>query len=254
MATVIAVLPMTVRAAGEKNLPKIIKGNDDAKMVLIPAGYFMMGSTDKIHLGAGYLRHKVYLKAFYIDVYPVTFDQYDKFIQATGGRKPKDNHWGRGKRPVCDINWNEANAYCRWAGKRLPTEAEWEKATRGGADTVYFWGDTPVGASEYVWSSSNSGSMTHPVGEKKPNPFGLFDILGNVWEWCSDWWRAYPNAQKKNPVGLEPAAYSKILRGGSWSNKLLTPADRLAIDPDTHSIFQGQESYNFGCRCAEDAP
>lgn len=242
-----------VNASGEKVLPNMYVGKDGAPMILIPDGYFMMGSMDSKRLNAGYPRHRVYLNAYYIDVYPVTFEQFDKFSKATGARKVDDRRWGRGKRPVCDINWNEAHDYCQWAGKRLPTEAEWEKACRGGTDTVYFWGDNPAEAETYAWYSKNSGGMTHPVGEKKPNPYGLYDILGNVWEWCSDWFRVYPNQQEKNPMGIDSTAYAKILRGGSWVNPLITVADRLDINPDDHSIFQGQGSYNIGCRCAKDA-
>jgi formylglycine-generating enzyme required for sulfatase activity len=219
-------------------------GGDEAPMVLIPAGEFMMGSekgrADEKPV------HKVYLDAFYIDKYEVTFARYDAFCDATGRTKPSDSGWGRGTRPVINISWDDAMAYCEWAGKRLPTEAEWERACRAGTDTAYSFGDDTGMLGTYAWYESNGGRMTHPVGGKQPNGFGLYDMHGNVWEWCMDWYdkKYYTVGPLNNPQG--PASgKSRVLRGGSWyyGTDILRSAYRLDFDPGVWYII-------FGCRCA----
>jgi len=188
-------------------------------MVLIPAGEFTMGSDS----GESDEKppHRVYLDAYWIDKYEVTFEQYDKFCEATGRSKPSDSGWGRGNRPVINVSWNDAVSYAKWAGKRLPTEAEWEKACRAGSTSKYCYGNSESMLGDYAWYSSNSGSKTHPVGQKKPNAWGIYDMHGNVWEWCSDW---YDSGYYKVAAGFQPAKNPKgpnsgsvrVLRGGSW--------------------------------------
>ncbi|MBU2568225.1 MAG: SUMF1/EgtB/PvdO family nonheme iron enzyme [Elusimicrobia bacterium] len=194
---------------------KEITGRDGAEMVLIPAGEFTMGSDggDSDEKPA----HKVYLDAYYIDKYEVTFEQYDKFCEATGRTKPSDSGWGRGNRPVINVSWHDAVAYANYYGKRLPTEAEWEKACRGGSETEYCFGDSESKLSSYAWYYANSGGKTHPVGQKKPNQYGIYDMHGNVWEWCSDWYDSgyYKNSPYKNPKGS--GSDSRVLRGGCWN-------------------------------------
>ncbi|MFH2069617.1 MAG: formylglycine-generating enzyme family protein [Elusimicrobiota bacterium] len=188
-------------------------------MVLIPAGEFTMGSES----GESDEKppHKVYLDAYYIDKYEVTFEQYDKFCEATGRKKPSHSGWGRGNRPVIDVNWNDAMAYAKWAEKRLPTEAEWEKAARAGSNTKYCFGDGESELGNYAWYDKNSGGKTHPVGSKKPNQYGIYDMHGNVWEWCADWYdKNYYSVvagtvPAKNPKGPDSGEY-RVLRGGSW--------------------------------------
>jgi formylglycine-generating enzyme required for sulfatase activity len=187
-----------------------------SEMVLIPAGKFLMGSLSGEGENDEHPQHSVYLDAYYIDKYEVTFAQYDKFCEETGKNKPSDEGWGRGNRPVINVTWYDANTYAKWAGKRLPTEAEWEKACRAGSTTKYSFGDNESQLGDYAWYSSNSGRKTHPAGEKKPNDWGIYDMHGNVWEWCSDWYDAnyYQNSPKKNPTG--PASGTdRVLRGGS---------------------------------------
>ena len=187
-------------------------------MVLVPEGWFWMGSPDG-STSFECPRHRVWVDAFYMDIDPVTFERYDLFCDATGRAKPSDNGWGRGPRPVINVHWMDADAYCRWAGKRLPTEAEWEKAVRGGTETKWYWGDDQTACNDDTWHNANSDDMTHPVGEKAPNPFGLRDMIGNVWEWCADWFGEsyYSASPERNPKGPAEGT-NRIQRGGSWDD------------------------------------
>ena len=216
-----------------------------ANMVLIPAGSFNMGSN---MYPQEQPIHSVYLDAYYIDKYEVTFDQYDAFCVATSRTLPSDSGFGRGTRPVINITWYDAKAYCEWAGKRLPTEAEWERACRAGTDTDYYWGENypPSSAGTYAWYGDNSGSMTHPVGEKTPNALGLYDMSGNVWEWVNDWYDGsyYSVSPGSNPPGPASGTW-KVLRGGSWpsGDDGLRSAVRNLNGP-------GSSYFDRGCRCA----
>jgi formylglycine-generating enzyme required for sulfatase activity len=222
-------------------------------MVLIKAGNFWMGSdTDEEENSASeYPRHKVWLDAYYIDKDLVTFDQFDRFCDHIGKPHVNDQGWGRGKRPAINMTWQDADEYCQWAGKRLPTEAEWEKAAKGGKDTVYFWGDEPDSAGDYAWYAANSDMMTQPVGMKKANPYGLHDMVGNVWQWVSDWYDPdyYPTSPDKDPKGpsLKPKQGKyKSQRGSSFffPVETLRVANRYGDDPKHASIYTG-------CRCAK---
>jgi formylglycine-generating enzyme required for sulfatase activity len=213
-------------------------------MVYVPAGEFLMGSDS----GGTYEKpvHKVYLDAYYIDKYEVTFEQYDKFCEATGRTKPDDNRWGRGNMPVINVSWSDAVAYANWAGKRLPTEAEWEKACRAGSTTKYCFGDEAADLVYYAWYYNNSENETHPVGQQRPNNWGIYDMHGNVWEWCSDWYDGnyYKNSPEKNPTGPAAGTY-RVLRGGSWLIYVnyCRSAVRCGGDP------YGRDNYG-GFRCA----
>src|SRR5579862_9220022 len=187
-------------------------------MSLIPAGEFWMGRTFFFLPDAiGYFErdrqddfpaHRIYLDAFYIDRYEVTNQEFARFLAAKGGPWPW--HWAHGeipqgeeKYPVDNVDWYQAEAYCGWAGKRLPTEAEWEKAARGGLDrNRYAWGNSLAGESATATPvvSGRRGSAKPPanagskgpveVGKYPPNGYGLFDMIGNVWEWTNDWYAA----------------------------------------------------------------
>ncbi len=225
------------------------KKKSPAGMVLIPGGEYMMGSPITEGLNDEHPRHRVSVDAFYIDKYLVTFRQYDKFCEATNRKKPEDQGWGRGSRPVINVSWDDANAYSQWVNKRLPTEAEYEKAARARTETKYFFGNDDYQLGNYAWFIDNSGGMTHPVGEKRPNPYGLYDILGNVWEWCSDWHDAYyyANSPLRNPQGS--TTYKKnghAMRGGSWND------DKYSLRAACRSFGDDEHLDNYnGFRCAK---
>ena len=197
---------------------KVIQEEGDVELfewIDIPAGSFIMGRND----GDENERpaHKVTLtKGFKMSKYLVTYDIYDKFCNATGREKPSDAGWGRGKRPVIRITWEDAQAFCDWAEVRLPTEAEWEYACRAGTTTKYSFGDKPDDA--YIWHLYNADWKTQHVGQKLPNPWGLYDMHGNVWEWCSDWMGPYTGEDQVDPIGVskeEALPRFKVFRGGS---------------------------------------
>jgi formylglycine-generating enzyme required for sulfatase activity len=182
--------------------------------IKIPAGTFTMGSpsyeTDRESDEGP--QHPVSLSGFKMSKYEVTFAQYDAFCDATGRQKPSDEGWGRGNRPVINVDWNDATAFAQWMGCRLPTEAEWEYACRAGTTTPFNTG------SSLNSSQANFNSIvgqTKPVGSYAPNAWGLHDMHGNAWEWCSDWYGDYSSNAQTNPKGLLSGS-PRVLRGGSW--------------------------------------
>jgi formylglycine-generating enzyme required for sulfatase activity len=234
-----------------KQSDEIIWEKDGAKMRLVPAGEFSMGSND----GDSDEKpvHTVYVDAFYMDVYEVTVGQYKKFIKATGHSAPNwsnvsrysptDNH------PIVDVSWDDAQAYCKWAGKRLPTEAEWEKAARGGlVGKKYPWGDEL--SHDYANYDGTGGrdkwNTTSPVGSFAPNGYGLYDMAGNVWEWCSDWYAGnyYADSPTRNPQGPTSGQY-RVCRGGSW---LIYPYDIRAANRGRYGPSDSYDYLGFrGC-------
>ncbi len=209
------------------------------EFILVPAGSFDMGSPDseKARDGdEGPVRKVQLAKAFYIGKYEVTQEQY---LAAMGTNPSK---FSGPKLPVESVSWDEAATCCKKMGGRLPTEAEWEYACRAGSKTRFCYGDdlnyTQLG--EYAWYSSNSVSTTHPVGQKKPNAFGLYDMHGNVYEWCSDWFAPYANAQTVNPVGASSGQH-RVCRGGGWivNAWFCRSANRHIFSPDFRSVGLG---------------
>jgi len=202
-------------------LIETLPGGIELEMIKIPAGTFTMGSDE---YDGEKPKHQVKLQEFYLGKYPVTQEQY----QAVMGKNPsnfKDNP----KNPVEQVSWNDAQEFCKKlnqliAGKdfRLPTEAEWEYACRAGTQTRYYFGDDAAKLGDYGWYDENSGSKTHPVGQKKPNDWGLYDMSGNVWEWCEDPYHdSYANKPENiknngNAIWSSSDASLRVLRGGSW--------------------------------------
>ncbi|MDM8566075.1 formylglycine-generating enzyme family protein [Candidatus Halobeggiatoa sp. HSG11] len=197
------------------------------KMVKIPAGKFQMGD---IQDGGGNDEkpvHWVTIKQpFFMSKYEVTFAEYDAFAEATGRKKPDDEGWGRENRPVINVSLDDAVAYTTWLSQqtgeqyRLPSEAEWEYAARAGTKTKYWWGND-IGKNKTNCNGCGSqwdGKQTAPVGSFQPNQFGLYDTVGNVWEWCADYYQNnYNNAPTDGSAWKKSSRY-RVLRGGSWSN------------------------------------
>lgn len=205
--------------------------------VLIPAGEFLMGSK----AAEDEPSHPVHLSSFTIDKFEVTQEQFEKVM----GNNPSDF---QGKNlPVEQVTWYEARDYCKAVGKRLPTEAEWEKAARGGSHTVYTWGDAIDG--DYAWYWDNSKRSTHPVGTRKPNVFGLHDMSGNVWEWVADYYEDtyYQSSPKENPQGPFTSKY-RVIRGGSWRDL----PDFLRTTRRNYDLPAGRFNH-IGFRCAKSA-
>jgi formylglycine-generating enzyme required for sulfatase activity len=224
---------------------------DDAPMVVIPAGEFWMGVDGMLGLEDEKPRHRVWLDAYSIDTYEMTTARYARFLAATNREPP--SYWDtvklseHGDRPVIGVNWFDAEAYCRWAGKRLPTEAEWEKAARGTDERNYPWGNQKptLELANYALGARFSYSQVlRPVGhyEKAKSPYGLYDLAGNVWEWVQDWYDGayYEKSPEKNPTGPEQGQF-KVLRGGAWSElpKYLLTFGRFKLPPATRNSFIG---------------
>jgi sulfatase modifying factor 1 len=207
----------TPDAADESTKPAI-------KWVSIPAGTFTMGSpASEVDRADDEIEHEVKLSAFKMSAYEVTFEQYDAFCVATKREKPGDEGWGRGKRPVINVSWDDATAFAKWMGCRLPTEAEWEYACKAGSTTPFNTGEnlTTNQANyngNYPYNKNAIGiyrEHSTEVGSFDPNAYGLYDMHGNVWEWCRDWYGDYPSTSQSNPTGPTEGS-SRVLRGGGW--------------------------------------
>ncbi|MCX5655678.1 MAG: formylglycine-generating enzyme family protein [Planctomycetota bacterium] len=184
-------------------------GGVTMKLVLIRPGKFMMGD--------GKDQHEVAIsKPFYMGVTEVTQAQYE----AVMGTNP--SNFKGATNPVEMVSWNDAAEFCKKLSEktrqavRLPTEAEWEYACRAGTQTAFSFGDDPSALGDYAWHMGNSKGMTHHVGRKKPNAWGLYDMHGNVYEWCADWYGAYPKGSVTDPSGPATGNGLRVLRGGSW--------------------------------------
>jgi formylglycine-generating enzyme required for sulfatase activity len=237
-------------------------------MVLIPQGAFEMGSrrslreldpvsifqADRHMLGPEDPAHEVILDAYYIDLYEVTNADYKKHITATGSKTlPRywdDSNFNQPKQPVVGITWKEARAFCRSNNKRLPTEAEWEKAGRGKQPVKYPWGNeapdkTRVNFSDHIGKTTPVGS--YPTGK---SDYGVFDLSGNVAEWVRDWHfpEYYLFSPKENPPGPDKGHY-KIIRGGNWKNN----AEDVNLTYRNATVPKAR-SKTVGFRCAANAP
>ena len=231
-----------------------VNPKDGVEMVYVPAGEFVMGSadSDKNAEAGEKPQFRVSLPGYWIDKFEVTVAQYRKFCQETGREMPDAPVWGwQGSHPVVNVAWDEAAAYAKWAGERLPMEMEWEKAARGTDGRIYPWGDE--------WEASRCANKTNssdgptPVGSypSGASPYGVLDMAGNVWEWCADWYDAdayqrYAKGDLKPPV----SGGQKVLRSGSSAGgkpAFLRCARRL-------SCSRGLAVSGFGFRCVRGLP
>jgi formylglycine-generating enzyme required for sulfatase activity len=260
----LAAAPMDQGKTAPSASPETIKGKDGAPMILIPAGPFKMGSNEGLPNERP--EHQVTLDSYYIDQYEVTLSLYRKFLES--GKHDSPPTWDDeaattvGDRPAIGMKWADAAAYCQWAGKRLPTEAEWEKAARGTDGRRYPWGHMQpfVDIANYnrgVWvneaitlvavtSGLEGMSVRHGLKEGGKSPYGLSHMAGNASEWVADWYdrEYYQQSPEKNPTG--PAKGEKrVLRGGSWAD--LPPALRVTARFSAEPEF---EDRTIGFRCA----
>ncbi len=228
-----------------------ITAKDGAPLMLVPEGKFIMGDDVESP------QREIYLDAYYIDRYEVTTGRYAKFLEATGSVRPPDG-WEQltlakgAELPVMGVDWNDANAYCKWAGRRLPTEAEWEKAARGSDGRRYPWGEAlptlehanyqNASAETYDGGLRNVG--THPMGR---SPYGVDDLSGNVAEWFADWYTdSFPQSDARNPKGPETGE-GRVVRGSGRFD----PSDRLVATKRYHSNADTRME-DIGFRCARD--
>jgi formylglycine-generating enzyme required for sulfatase activity len=271
---------------------------DGAEMVFVPGGEFLMGSDpkeiDELWAKTGWgadwkkfaadesPKHNVKVDGFWMCATEVTNEQYDKFLKATGHREPfywKDDPFNGPKQPVVGVSWDDAQAYCKWAGARLPAEAEWEYAARGGDERIFPWGDeyppktkcgnfadefakrqfpdgvglklalgdTVVDATlefKFIVPGYDDGyGLTAPAGSFPANPFGLSDLAGNAGEWCADWYDKYPGSTVASD---DYGTKYRVLRGGGWFSRPddLRCASRHRGDPSVRLC-------DFGFRCAK---
>jgi formylglycine-generating enzyme required for sulfatase activity len=163
---------------------------------------------------------------------------YDWGLHWNSGASKWEPAPGCAIRPVIRVTWYGAKAFAEWAGGSLPTEAQWEYACRAGTTTAYSYGAAANG--NYMWYDSNSGSVTHDVGLKQPNPWGLYDMHGNVFEWCSDWYVDYGSAAATDPTGATSGS-NRVLRGGDWyyDAEDCRSANRLSDPPGSSSLSYG---------------
>jgi formylglycine-generating enzyme required for sulfatase activity len=224
----------------------------DTQMVLVPAGKFTRGS--KLGDDEKPVR-QIYLNAFYMDKFEVTVGQYARYLEATDMEEPPDwsimNQPQHQRRPVVNVSWEDAVNYCKWAGKRLPTEAEWEKAARGTDGRIYPWSnEAPTRLhANYGRKDWDDHQALAPVGsfEAGKSPYGIYDMAGNAWEWVFDWYGLdyYKNGPERNPIG--PAkGEEKVVRGGSWLyvSDFLRSAHRFNAQPMNRH-------FGYGFRCAK---
>jgi sulfatase modifying factor 1 len=253
VVTACAVVQSPVMAA-----PLASKELDPVPMVTIPAGEFLMGNPEGKGRADEWPQRSVYLDAFAIDQVEVTNERYMAFVASTGHRYPP-NPYGAGplrsvkgieELPVVQTTWYDAKAYCSWAKKRLPTEAEWEKAARGTDGRLFPWGNEPATSKRANFDREWEEEKTlHPVGSLPvgDSPYGVKDMAGNAREWVSDWYHPeyYQHAPDRNPQGPDKKGVVRSIRGGSWHS----PVTDITTSARGRGGFALQ-THGTGFRCA----
>lgn len=255
--------PARPKETGGLNQP----GTNATEMIQISGGKFMMGDKDEIDAPL----HETVVSSFFMDKHLVTQEQFQKVM----GMNP--SRWKGDKNPVEQLRWSDAVKFCNRrseleglqrcydlktlecnfesSGYRLPTEAEWEYACRAGTTTAYFFGESSAKLGNYAWFDKNSGGRPRPIGQKQPNPWGLYDMAGNVWEWCNDFYKVdyYSEAPRENPKGPNEGQ-NKVLRGGAWrfSSDNCRSGYRYNESPGYADVCFGYDIYGF--RCVKKVP
>ena len=254
--------------SGTPKRPKVITTKSGLEMVVIPGGWFEMGSNDGGPDESPV--HRVWVSSFWMDRYEVVQEQFKKF------QFPDPSHFKNPKNPLEQINWTDAALYCNersraeglkpcyneetWDcnfaanGYRLPTEAEWEYACRAGTSTEYSFGNSKAKLKTYGWCTDNSSGKTHPGGQKEPNPWGLYDMHGNVAEWCNDLYAGnyYSQSPEKDPRGPKEGK-ERVLRGGAWKSSAETCRSAYRTsDPSIDDTCLASDAIGF--RCVRNAP
>jgi len=251
-------------AGGRAAKPQVVTVKGGAQMVVVPGGWFEMGDAR----GADDEKpvHRVWVDGFLMDRFEVTQKQYEELMTAN------PSHFKGADRPVEQISWANAALFCNArsraeglepcydeetgechfnaSGYRLPTEAEWEYACRAGTSGSYFFGPDASRLDRYAWHAGNAQKRTHPVGRKRPNPWGLYDMYGNVAEWCNDVYDAgyYARSPNRNPRGPRDGK-RYVLRGGSWKSgpEMCRSAARMAEDPGFQDACFARDTIGFRC-------
>lgn len=245
------ILTPALSALGRTFRDKLNTGGEGPLMVTIPAGRFLMGSLqdEQDRYSDEDPQYEVHIaQPFALGVYPVTFDDYDLFCKQSDRERPNDENWGRGNRPVINVSWYDARDYCMWLSDqtgcdyRLPSEAEWEYACRSGTQTPFFFGST---LAEDKANFKRSVGKTTPVGDYPANAFGLYDMHGNVWEWCEDAWHKDYHGAPADGLAWLGDRNRRVLRGGSWGDR--ARALRAATRYDSLPEYRDD---GFGFRCA----
>jgi formylglycine-generating enzyme required for sulfatase activity len=245
-------LPFVISCSGSSQVKELqkITNSIGMKLVLIPKGTFMMGSPEsEERRRKDETQHQVTIsKDYYLGATEVTQGQYEKVMGTNPsyflGNEIKETSTNN---PVEQVSWEDAVEFCKKlsdlpeekkAGRvyRLPTEAEWEYACRAGSKTAYSFGESSKSLGDYAWFDGNRNNQTHPVGEKKANAWGIYDMHGNVWEWCSDRYGDYPKGAVSDPVEQLEGS-DRVVRGGGWGDgaALCRSALRAGADPSDRS-------------------
>jgi formylglycine-generating enzyme required for sulfatase activity len=242
----------------DKGFDEFLWLEDSSVVIKIPAGKFTMGSPEDEDVIGNSHQHEASLSGYYLDKCEVTNRQYKRFCDATSYGYPPDPGFS-GKPsyftnyldfPVVSVSWDDAIAYCAWAGKRLPTEAEWEKAARGADARQYPWGNGDPDSTFTDGGYQNDGHLTtSPVGyyPSGASPYGCMDMAGNVWEWCSDWYDGsyYSGSPTNDPQGPSSGS-DRVIRGGGWCNLL---AWNVRCAERNRGVPAERDNY-LGFRCA----